>query len=78
MFLALYLAILGRILMSWIAPNSEGPLARIIYDVTEPILGPFRRVIPRIGMLDISPMVAIMVLQLVEQALSGLLRSFAF
>jgi YggT family protein len=71
------LAILGRIIMSWVAPNSEGPVARILYDVTEPILGPFRRIIPRIGMLDISPMVAIMVMQLVEQALRGILRSFA-
>jgi YggT family protein len=74
--LALNLAILGRIVMSWVAPNSDGPIARILYDVTEPILGPFRRIIPRIGMLDISPMVAIMVMQLVEQALRGILRSF--
>ena len=74
--MALNLAILGRIVMSWVAPNSDGPIARILYDVTEPILGPFRRIIPRIGMLDISPMVAIMVMQLVEQALRGILRSF--
>ena len=74
--MALNLAILGRIVMSWVAPNSDGPIARILYDVTEPILGPIRRIIPRIGMLDISPLVAFMVMQLVEQALRGILRSF--
>lgn len=76
LFLALNLAILGRIIMSWVAPTSEGPIPRLLYDITEPILGPFRRIVPRIGMLDISPMVAIMVMQLVEQALKNILFNF--
>jgi YggT family protein len=71
-------AILGRILMSWIAPNGGGAVSRILYDVTEPVLGPFRRIIPQIGMIDISPMVAILVLQLAHQAIDSILRSFLF
>ena len=40
---------------------------RILIEVTEPILAPLRRVIPLIGMLDITPMVAIFLLQLLQQ-----------
>lgn len=42
----------------------------VLHDVTEPILAPLRQVIPRIGMLDFSPMVAIILLNLIAQAAS--------
>ncbi len=47
-------------------------LANILYRVTEPILAPLRRVIPRAGMLDFSPLVAIILLQLIVSLLSRL------
>jgi len=42
----------------------------IIYDITEPILAPLRQIIPRFGMFDFSPMVAIILLNLIAQAAS--------
>ncbi len=40
-------------------------LANIIYQVTEPILAPLRRIIPRVGVLDFAPLVAVILLQLI-------------
>ena len=59
------IAIVARALLSWFNLRPDNPLVVILYDVTEPILAPLRRVIPRIGMLDISPMVAILLLYLI-------------
>ena len=42
----------------------------ILDDITEPVLAPLRRVVPRFGMVDVTPMVAILVLFVIQQALS--------
>jgi len=74
-FFALNLAILARVLLSWVQVDPYNPLVQLLFQVTEPILEPFRRVIPPIGMIDISPIVAIVVLQIVQQVLiSTLIR----
>ena len=70
--LALYIAILARVLLSWfpIRPgNPLIPVIRIVYQITEPILAPIRRVLPSMGMLDLSPMVAIILLIIVQRIL---------
>ena len=59
------LAIIGRSLLSWFPDMQDSSLARLLYNVTEPILAPFRRVVPMIGRFDISPIVAIIVIQVV-------------
>ncbi|MFQ6015805.1 MAG: YggT family protein [Anaerolineae bacterium] len=66
-FLALNLAIIARVLLSWINPNPYHPVIMFIYQVTEPILAPLRRIIPPIGMIDISPLVAIILLEVVQR-----------
>jgi YggT family protein len=78
LFQVLFLAIFARILLSWFPIRPGNPffqLTVILNQITEPILGPFRRVIPTIGMIDISPMVALFVLRLVHQAVIGALIS---
>ena len=65
----LYVALLARVIMSWInvGPSSPiYPLATIVYQVTEPILAPIRRVLPKFGMFDLSPMVALLLVGLVQ------------
>ena len=56
----LTIAIFARVIVSWIAPRGgiNNPITNIIYQITEPILMPFRRIIPRIGMFDLTPMAA--------------------
>ncbi len=62
----LSLAIILRAILSWFSPRPTNTLAIILYRVTEPLLSPLRRIIPRIGMLDFTPLVAIILLQLIR------------
>ncbi|TKJ31138.1 MAG: hypothetical protein CEE40_02455 [Chloroflexi bacterium B3_Chlor] len=68
-FTFLYLAIMARIILSWFRLDPYHPVSLFLYRVTEPILGFFRGIIPPIGMIDISPIVAIVVLGIVQQVL---------
>ena len=60
-----FFVILIRIILSWISPNNYNPVTALLTTVSEPILRPFRRVIPPVGGLDISPIFAIVLLQAV-------------
>jgi YggT family protein len=62
LFVALWLVILGRVLMSWVNPRFEGPIGRFLYETTEPLLAPIRRFMPRMGMIDLSPLVLLLIL----------------
>lgn len=68
---ALSAAILARVIVSWLAvgPRTNNPLVAFIYQITEPILAPIRRVMPRTGMIDLSPMVALLLLWLLQRLL---------
>ena len=46
----------------------------ILFEITEPILDPLRRVIPRLGMIDITPLVAIILIQVIRNVASNALR----
>ena len=65
----LTLAIFLRAILSWVSPGSTNVLVNILYQVTEPILAPLRRIIPRVGMFDFTPLVAIILLQLIASFL---------
>jgi len=56
-------------MLSWFPMGEGNPLVRILDDITEPILAPLRKVVPRFGMIDITPMVAFLVLFVIQQAL---------
>ncbi len=58
----LMLLVIARVLVSWLAPSGGGGLVAFIYQATEPILAPIRRVIPSSGALDWSPLIAMLVL----------------
>jgi YggT family protein len=72
-FWLLSLAILLRVLFSWINPDPRNAVVRLIYQITEPILAPLRRYIPPFGGLDITPMIALLLLELLHRFLIGLL-----
>ena len=76
LFQILIFAILIRALISWfpIAPTS--PIIRLLDDITEPVLSPLRRIVPRLGMMDITPIVAMVGLSILQQILVSGLRSF--
>jgi YggT family protein len=66
--------LLARVILSWItmfrAPSpSLSPLVKVIYDLTEPILGFVRRYIPPVGGLDLSPLIIFLLIPFVRRAL---------
>ncbi len=74
--LALFLDILAfaiffRALASWFPIDRDGPVLRALDAITEPVLEPLRRVVPTIGMIDITPMVAMILLQVISRALTS-------
>lgn len=64
-------AIIGRVIMSWIDQPGSMRITQILNEVTEPILAPLRSIIPSVGMFDLTPIIAMLLLQLLE----GLVRS---
>jgi YggT family protein len=66
---ALSIAILGRVLLSWIDPRGNMRVTQILHEMTEPILGPIRSVMPSVGMFDFSPIIAMLLLQVIGSAL---------
>ena len=59
-----------RAIMSWFPIDPSNPLVQILIQLTEPILAPIRRVMPRIGMIDLTPMAAIILLQVLSSAVT--------
>ncbi len=67
LFVALEIAILIRVLMSWIPNlNPDNPIVQIIRSITDPILEPARRLIPPIGGLDLSPIIVLLLLNVLQ------------
>ena len=77
LFQVLIFAIIGRALLCWFNLGPGNPIGRILFELTEPILGPMRRVIPMIGMIDISPIVAIFLLNFLQNIILQALVSFS-
>ena len=63
------LVILAAVVMSWVRVGLRNPLARMVYNLSEPVLAPLRQVLPAMGGLDFSPMVMLLALR----ALRGIL-----
>lgn len=68
-------AILARVLLSWMPGIQKGPFVRFIEQVTEPLLRLFRSIIPTMGMIDLSPLAAFIVLDFLQIGLARLLLS---
>ena len=61
--------ILARVLMSWVNIDPYSPLARAIFQMTEPVLRPIRNMLPPASGLDFSPIIAMILLQVLGQVL---------
>ena len=74
----LFYAMIISVILSWVAPGSHNPGAELVAQITEPVLAPFRRIIPNLGGLDISPIFAFIAIQLLQSWLIPRLAYFAF
>ncbi len=61
-----FFVILIKVVLSWVAPQNYNPIIALLNTMAEPVLSPFRRIIPAIGGFDISPIFAIVLLKAAE------------
>lgn len=68
------IAVFGRVILSWFPLSPGGPMASVysfLYAITEPVLGPIRRVLPPLGGIDLSPIVLLFAVQILRSALAA-------
>ncbi len=63
------LIVVVAVILSWVQADRRHPAAKIVYDLTEPVLSRIRRALPSMGGLDFSPMVLLIALQLLKDFL---------
>ena len=61
-----FFVILIKVVLSWVAPQNYNPIIALLNTMAEPVLSPFRRIVPVIGGFDISPIIAIVLLKAAE------------
>ena len=63
---AMSLLIIGRALTSWFDPGMTSTVGKFLFNATEPVVGPIRRVVPSLGPIDISPIIALILIQVLS------------
>ena len=69
-----FFALIIMIILSWVAPGARHPGAELVWQITEPVMAPVRRIMPELGGLDLSPIAVFILIQFVE---NGLVRPAA-
>ncbi|RDB42631.1 YggT family protein [Halomonas sp. DQ26W] len=72
-----FFALIVMIILSWVAPNASHPGALLIMQLVEPIMAPVRKVIPPLGMIDLSPIVVFIAISLIDGIVVGALTRAA-
>jgi YggT family protein len=67
--------LLARVLITWFQVDPYNPIVRILYQLTEPLLAPIRRLLPQTGMMDFSPIVAFIAITVVERIVISMMLS---
>jgi len=65
--------VIARVLISWVPHNPSQPIIRFLYEATEPLLAPCRRLIPSLGGIDFSPIIAVMLIELLRRVVLEIL-----
>ncbi|MFG6668643.1 YggT family protein [Halomonas sp. HNIBRBA4712] len=66
-----FFALIVMIILSWVAPNASHPGALLVMQLVEPIMAPVRKVIPPLGMIDLSPIVVFIAINLIDGLVVG-------
>ncbi len=72
-----FFALIVMIILSWVAPNASHPGALLVMQLVEPIMAPVRRVIPPLGMIDLSPIVVFIAISMIDGIVVGALTQAA-
>ena len=62
----IFWAVLLRVILSWVAPDPYNPVVRIVVQITEPVMAPVRKLLPPMGGFDLSPLVVLLGIQLLQ------------
>lgn len=74
----LYWLLFARIIISWFPVDPYHSIVQFLFQVTEPILAPFRRIPLRIGMLDLTPLIAFVAISFINTVLVRILLNIAY
>jgi YggT family protein len=74
---AYFWIIIARAILSWVNPDPYNPIVRFLYRATEPVLRPIRQRLPATMGLDLSPMIVLLAIYVLESFLVGSLRDLA-
>jgi YggT family protein len=74
----LFWAVIIQAILSWVNPDPRNPAISLLYQLTEPILRPARRLVPPISGLDLSPILVLVALQLLKLLLVAPLEDIGF
>ncbi|MGO2133021.1 MAG: YggT family protein [Halomonas sp.] len=66
-----FFALIAMIILSWVAPQSGHPAAMLVMQLVRPIMTPVQRVIPPLGMIDLSPIVVFIAINLIDSIVVG-------
>jgi YggT family protein len=78
-FTLLTFAIIANAILSWLPMDRyNNPVVRVLDQITAPILEPLRRFIPPVGMMDITPIIALIILQVLQALIHNLLIGFYY
>ena len=61
-----FVAIIVKVILSWVAPAAPSPVTPLLYQLTEPVLSPFRQLLPAVSGFDLSPLLTAVALQLAK------------
>ena len=64
-----FFALLAMIILSWIAPGGRHPALLLLFQLTEPVMAPFRRMLPSMGGIDFSPILVFILINVIQIAL---------
>jgi len=73
-----FYALIISVILSWVAPGSHNPGAELVNQICEPALAPFRKILPNLGGLDISPILAFMALKLLDMLVINNLAAMTY
>lgn len=70
-----FFALLAMIILSWVAPGGNNPALMLLYQITEPVMAPFRKLLPPMGGLDLSPILVFILINVIQIALGHMAGS---
>ena len=74
-FRILFYCVIGSVVLSWVAPGNSHPLLQLIEEISAGILSPIRKFLPPMGGLDFTPIIGLLVLNLINTSFIQIIRS---